>query len=778
MPEEGQTLEVPKRTLEEITPGLIQMLQSVFTAARNVQMYPPESPAAVKLVEAAFVALDAMIPAEGCLDLSFIEDKMVINSEHIDEGFQKRGIIRNFHELMRAKKISSITFWSGMTPEELRKFLVLFSSKSRLNDEGDKLDFSAQVEGEGIEHIEIDEQMYVAISKREKVVDVRAVTEQDSDPAMRALKDEVFARFLAGEALPGDASGEAVREMLSNPDQMVAVVQAFVEAHGWSGDMRALPLGIDETRGILERIAVLLAGVDDPNLRNKLSREVERIARQIEVPELKEILLTPGGAQGQAFLPRALLPVLGDEKFSALLDQVVDEYAMLEKAGDEGDWPSERVDSARTVIEQASRTRPDWANRIAELSAGEGLASGWNQRESDEIYSAELARTLMSGADLSMCDMAKGPVLVNAAGYLADESADDLARSVIGKVRERFRREPLASRTVAARQILKLASRLNAKGKTGLMGGLDAEVAEVINAHIDAHGTMVDFAAATARAGAGGHLDGMYVPNLAIDRLMNSDTGKVVKAVFTSDDEAAREAVTKALLEMPDKAIPAMLDTVQEATDGPTVESVAASLKEFKDPTPWIASRLGKEMEPWQLANLVRLFAMVAAPESARALEPVLASPEVEPHLEALKALGALGGKAALSMLLDESMSPDPQMQVPALRGLGRFHDYSAVRRLTLLITPGRKGEIFESDQALIAACRSLGELKAVPAVGLVADLALGRKHIRVSDEVRAAAALALGKIGGAEANDSLKKLGKDSSMLVRSTARKALGQA
>jgi hypothetical protein len=245
------------------------------------------------------------------------------------------------------------------------------------------------------------------------------------------------------------------------------------------------------------------------------------------------------------------------------------------------------------------------------------------------------------------------------------------------------------------------------------MGGLDAEVAEVINAHIDAHGTMVDFAAATARAGAGGHLDGMYVPNLAIDRLMNSDTGKVVKAVFTSDDEAAREAVTKALLEMPDKAIPAMLDTVQEATDGPTVESVAASLKEFKDPTPWIASRLGKEMEPWQLANLVRLFAMVAAPESARALEPVLASPEVEPHLEALKALGALGGKAALSMLLDESMSPDPQMQVPALRGLGRFHDYSAVRRLTLLITPGRKGEIFESDQALIAACRSLGELKA-----------------------------------------------------------------
>jgi HEAT repeat protein len=48
----------------------------------------------------------------------------------------------------------------------------------------------------------------------------------------------------------------------------------------------------------------------------------------------------------------------------------------------------------------------------------------------------------------------------------------------------------------------------------------------------------------------------------------------------------------------------------------------------------------------------------------------------------------------------------------------------------------------------------------------------------KMPDEVRAAAALTLAKIGGTEAHDVLKKLSKDSSMLVRSSARKALGGA
>ncbi|MHB8894407.1 MAG: HEAT repeat domain-containing protein [Candidatus Geothermincolia bacterium] len=780
MPEEQENdhaLDVPRKSLEEIEPGLLQMLQAVFTAARNVHMYPPDSPAAIRLVEAAYNAIAPTIAPEGCMDVSFIEDKMVINGETVDEALQKRGIIKNFHDILKVKKVSSITFWSGVTREELQQFLVMLTSKQSLDEAGEQIEFHLLMEEEGIKHIEIDEQIYVAISKREKVVDARAVTEQESDPAIRALRDEVFARFLAGEVIPGEVSSDAVHEMMVEPEKMIAAVQSFVEAHGWGGDARALPLNVEETHGILERMVVLLSGVDDPNLRNKLSREVERIARQIEVPELKEILFTGGGGDGGAALPAALLPLLADEKVSALLDEMAGEYGLLEQSEEGSDWPSERLESARTVLEQAASTRPEWARKIAGMYAGAGGGPAWKQRETDEIYSTELARTLESGADMSVCDMAKGPVLVNTAWHLAEDGRDDLVPPVIEKVRARFRNQPPGPRLVAARQVDDLARKLRELGKEELLGGFDKEVGEVVLEADSSRRNLAEFSSMTVKVGDGGPIEGMYVPDTAVSRLMSSDTGKVVQAVFTSDDPAAREAVTRALLQMPDRAIPALLDTAQEATDTETVSGIAESLREFKDTTPWITSRLGKEMEPWQRANLVRLFGMVASPESARALEPMLQSPEQEPHVAAINALVALGGKTALQMLLDESLLQDPMFQVPALRALGKFHDYQAVRRLTVLITPGKKGEMLGSDQALVAACRSLGDMHAVPAAELISDIALARKHIRASDEVRAAAVLALGKIGGAGAHEVIKKLSRDPSMLVRSTARRALGQ-
>ena len=76
----------------------------------------------------------------------------------------------------------------------------------------------------------------------------------------------------------------------------------------------------------------------------------------------------------------------------------------------------------------------------------------------------------------------------------------------------------------------------------------------------------------------------------------------------------------------------------------------------------------------------------------------------------------------------------------------------------------------------MIAACRSLGELRVQGAVPNLADIARGGKRREVySEELRAAAAIALGAIGGEEASQVLRELVKDRSLLVRSTARKAL---
>lgn len=775
MSEENPALETPKRRIEEIGPHLLPMLQAVFTAARNVQMYPAESPAARRLVETAYDGLAPMVPDGGCLDISYIEDKMMVNGEAIDDAIQKRGIVRQFHDLMKAKKISSITFWSGMTSGELREFLVLLTAKPVFGEDGEQVEFHTLIDEMEIKHIEIDEQIYVAISKREKVVDARATTEQDVDPALRALKDEVFARFLSGEVLPTEASAEAVQQMMSDPANMIAAVHSFVEAHGWGSDMRGLALEVGETRGILERMAMLLQGVEDPALKSKLSREVERIAGQIEVPQLKEILF---GGEGED-LSEALLPVLGDERVAALVEGAVEEYRML--LSSEGDWRSERLESVEAVIREAARTHPELSGKLQEIldEGARGADGGPRCQESDDARSAELARSLIAGADAKICDLSKGPVLVNAAGILCEQGRDDLASVVIGRIWARFRVQPEGSRATAARQITGLAGRLEKMGKAGLLGDLAPEAGEIVRQLDEMRSGVMNIASAALKVDAGEQVKGMQIPDATLNALMTSDTGSLIKAVFATDDPAARESVTRALLQMPDKAIPAMLDAAQESTDGETLGEIARSLKDFKDPTPWISSRFSKEMEPWQLVNMVKLFGLVAGPDSAGDLEPVLELPEAEPHLAAINALADIGGRTALNMLIEQSDFPDPAFQAPALRALARFHDYQAVRRLSMVITPGKKGETTEPDQNLIAACRGLADLNAVPAVGLIVDLALKKKKgARVSDEVRAAAALALGRLGSAEARKALRKLGGDESMLVRSTARKALGAA
>jgi len=210
---------VARKSLEEISSSLLKMFQSLYTATKTVLMYPPESPSVVRMVDNAFDAIVKLIPVGGSLDLSFMEGKLVVNAEMLDDAFQKRGIIKNVHELMKARRISSITFWSGLTKDELRKFLVVLGTKAPTAGSEEQPEIYHLLEEEEITHVEVDEQIYVAISKREKVVDVRAAVESEEDVALKTLKDEVFARFLAGETSMVDLSDDAIHDILSDPER-------------------------------------------------------------------------------------------------------------------------------------------------------------------------------------------------------------------------------------------------------------------------------------------------------------------------------------------------------------------------------------------------------------------------------------------------------------------------------------------------------------------------------------------------------------------------------
>ncbi|MDD5747924.1 MAG: HEAT repeat domain-containing protein [Actinomycetota bacterium] len=772
---------------DEISGSILQVLQSMYTATKTVIIYPQDNPSVQRMVESAHDAITSLIPPDGSLDLSFIEGKLVVNGEALDDAFQKRGIIKSFYELFKARRISSITFWSGLKKDELRKFLVILGTKAPSIGE-QKEELYGLLEEQEIKHVELDEQIFVAISKREKVVDARASVEREEDATLKALKDEVFARFLAGEVSQADIDPISMKELLSNPDRIVGLVNGVIKAKGWDTEVRTLPFRVEETRDVLERISELIEQVDDPLVRSKLNREIGKIVTQIEAPQITDMLLTSsaGAERGPSALPKVVIPLIEDRKLATVIESILGEYKELAKEEAEADWPTERMLTLRAILDEAKETAGDeikeaLGGMVREVGVEEGPERMAN------VSGAELARSLIKGAQISECERVKGPVLVGAARELFKQGKDDIGASVMQKLGERFRAQTGESRYTAANQIWRLFMELREMGKEAFASDLIDDVSKALEEGKGASRTFDDLARTMEETAGGvaGLLQDAGITDFSsgapsdqmMERLMTTDTKRVVEAVFASGDEAAKEAITKVLLQMEDRAIPALIDTAISAKSDEDIASVAKSLQELEtDPMPQVASRLSRELEPEQTINLVKLISQVGDENSVSILNPLITVENPEIEIQVIVALGNLGGKQALQMVLAESTSIDTTVKTTAIRELGKFRDYLSVRRLMDVISPKKKGELPEDEQVMIAALKSLGDLNVIQVVPVISEIATGsRKKEAMSEEVRATAVRVLGMIKSKEAKNTLRHLLKDSSLLIRSTARRAL---
>ncbi|PKQ28564.1 MAG: hypothetical protein CVT63_02200 [Candidatus Anoxymicrobium japonicum] len=784
---------IARKSKDEVSASIVEVLQHLFTATKSVHMYPPESPSAMSMVETAYQVVLDMIPTDGSFDLSFIENKFLVNGEMLDEALQKKGILQKFHELLKARKLSSVTFWSGLTMEELRKFLVVLGAKVPMVETEDQVALYKELEEEGIKHIEVDEQIYVAISKREKVVDARAAVEREEDTALKLLKDEVFTRFLAGEVSLTDLDPATTKEIMSDPDRMISMLQGVISAKGWDTELKTLPFRIDETRGILERVSALIEQVDDPLVRSKLGREVSKITQEMETPQLTEILLTSAGRAGAkpSFMPKVVLPLLSDVKLSAVVESAVDEHKRLSEQETGNEWPSKRMMALESILNDAlASAGGEMAQRLADRLRKTGVDEALTEKAASKS-GVELAKLLIAGGEVELCDRASGPTLAAAATYLFENEKDDTGSLVIEKIAEKFMKLSSDSRSVAARQLWGLFKALKDLGKEAFAADLMNTVSETLEEEKAVVSTFADLTKTMEKVTAGGEAtvaagvleslnlgSKMPVSIEAIEKLMTADAGKVVRAIFQSGDKLAEEAISKVLLGMEDQAVPALIETALGATNEEMLDSVAESLMRMKsDPIPLIAARFQLvEIEPFQLINLIKLVATLGDEDSASVFTPLLASEDVEIRGEVIRALGRLGGKQALHMMLSESVETDVILKTAAVRELGKFHDYLAVKRLIEIVTHKEKGELPEDELVMIAACRSIGDLRVHQAVPILMDIAKSRKsHEAYSEKLRAVATAILGMVGGNDAHKELRELLKDPSLLIRSTARKAL---
>jgi len=177
---------------------------------------------------------------------------------------------------------------------------------------------------------------------------------------------------------------------------------------------------------------------------------------------------------------------------------------------------------------------------------------------------------------------------------------------------------------------------------------------------------------------------------------------------------------------------------------------------------------------PEVVCGAARLCAQLALTEAVPALIDLLASQEVEFRRVAVEALTQLRGASALEGLRSALQDQDRDVRVAAARGLAAAN-YGPARATLEAVVNSRTLRTADLTEK-IAFFEAFGSVAGVESTTLLDRLLNGRRLLhRESPEIRACAAMALGRIGSPAARASLLKASGDSNPMVRNAVANAL---
>jgi hypothetical protein len=174
-------------------------------------------------------------------------------------------------------------------------------------------------------------------------------------------------------------------------------------------------------------------------------------------------------------------------------------------------------------------------------------------------------------------------------------------------------------------------------------------------------------------------------------------------------------------------------------------------------------------------AGAARLAGALQVAEAAPAIQKLLGHPDPEARLAAVEAAAEVRASTLAGALQDALVDPDRTVRIAAARALGKLRYRPAAQRFRALLTGKemRSADITEKI-AFFEGYAELGDREAVP----ILDRLLNGKGLlgrREPGEVRAAAALALGKIGTPDALRALEGARGDDDAIVRSAVNRAV---
>lgn len=251
--------------------------------------------------------------------------------------------------------------------------------------------------------------------------------------------------------------------------------------------------------------------------------------------------------------------------------------------------------------------------------------------------------------------------------------------------------------------------------------------------------------------------------------------GELIQALYDGSIRASPQQLAVFLRFLRAGALSPLL-RASETVDHKELQAVLrASVKGIAERNRGAVVRLLEEADPIVASGAARLAGDMQIAEAGPSLAGLLAHPDSLVRLAAVEAAVSLKASTAAGALQHTLDDPEREVRIAAARALGALKYGPAANRLETILA---SREIRQADiSEKVAFFEAYGLLAGERAVDMLDKLLNSKGFLgkREPSEIRAAAALGLGKVTGAKAHAALARAAQEEDPVVRSAVNRAM---
>lgn len=784
-------------TPEEGRAALVFVVNA-HAATVNMRLYPLSSSMVGETFDKANEALGKIFESAEKISIATVENNLIINDTRLDDIDQQKAPVKSFIAWMNERGLSNIEFRRGVTTEELQNLFAILATVTDMADRGKLTD---ELTEKDIQNVSVNQRVYVAVATS----DTGEIIGTMSGPSapLDALKDELLMRYLMGKIDVGSVEDKELIEVLSDPGKVGGLLSTFLSEEGSEGGVLMKSQKAEEALGSL---AEMVDQIEDEGLRQTMAAQITSVVAEMSPREMTSVLT--GHAPETLNIKHIrenVLTMLSDNQLLDMIDSLIDEYVEMKEEGDlQPQWTKERLNDLNELLTEVRGDRGTEIGAAIDKKLDEaGIAEERDPHTGTRVLSAyQMLGGKIEEEDVQLSDGVDQTVPKQIRQLYAMEESD-LAAGMLLKLVENFKSDSPTVRRFASHLADETLDSLDEEH-----GALAVDV--LYNELVSAFDREDDYQSFCNMAQAASRMAQLYMKTgraeqagTILDLLMSASSeesgkgeelrkfaGETVsglmgpegmidpEALLLEPDPDKRLKTIRALAAMGPDALAPLVDLVKdrgavefrdralEALQLAGEPGIAAIVRELDGENPWYIYR-----------NMLNVIAELRLVQGLPQVSALAGSPDERIRREAIRTLARVGSRESLGVVMNAANDASLAVRRTAVRVLGLFGDASAAPFLLDIINgQGMRGK--EEDHAVTeAACLALGDLRDSSFVPQLEEL-IGKGGFFKKgrpDEIRAAAAIALGTIGDPSAIPVLEKTARDQSVMVRSSAEKAL---